>query len=216
MPDAREAGALLTLAQWLWPSFPTGAFAYSHGLEWAIAVGDVRDAAGLRDWLAALLRHGSGRSDAILLANALRPDGDLAMLADLGTALAAGSERELETVEQGVAFLETTRALTGRSHPPMPYPVALGAAARPLGLPPRTVVALYLHAFVGNLVAAGVRFVPLGQTEGQRVLADLQPLLVETVAEAVAEPPEAIGTAAFRSDLAAMHHETLSPRMLRT
>jgi urease accessory protein len=215
MPEP-DAEALLTLSQWLSPAFPTGAYAYSHGLEWAIGAGEVHDAASLRAWLAGVLRHGSGRSDAILLAHALSPASDPAALAELATALAAGAERERETAEQGAAFAETANALTGEGHPPLAYPVAFGVAARRLRLPARTVIALFLQAFAGNLVSAGVRFVPLGQTEGQRVLADLRPLLAAVAAEAATAPLAAIGTAAFRADLAAMRHETMTPRIFKT
>ena len=220
MPERRAIATdtvpLLTLIQWLSPSFPIGAFAYSHGLEWSIARGDVHDADSLRAWLVATLRHGAGRSDAILVAHALQPDCDLRALSDLAAALAAGVEREREMLEQGAALTEATNALTGTRHAPMPYPVALGAAARPLGLPADTVVALFLQAFAGNLVSAAVRFIPLGQSEGQCVLAALQALVAAIATEAATAPLEAIGTAAFRGDLAAMHHEIMSPRIFRT
>ncbi|MBM9595145.1 urease accessory protein UreF [Roseitranquillus sediminis] len=208
--------ALLTLARWLSPAFPVGGFAYSHGLEWTMAAGEVGDAATLRSWVSDVLAHGAGRCDAILLAHALRPDADLATLSDLARALAASAERARETEEQGAAFARAAGALTGLDIAPMPYPVAFGAAARGLGLPPETVVAHYLQAFAANLVAAAVRFVPLGQTEGQRVLAGLAPGILRLAREAAAASLEEIGTAAFRADLAAMHHETMSPRIFRT
>jgi urease accessory protein len=215
-PCAAGETALLALTQWLSPAYPVGAFAYSHGLEWAIAVGDVQDAASVRRWLAELLDHGSLRCDAVLLAHALRPRSDPADLSGLAVALAASAEREQETLEQGTAFAGTVNALTGAGLPALAYPVAVGAAARALDLPARLVVALFLQSVVANLVAAGVRFMPLGQTEGQRVLASLNPLDAATAAAASAAPLDALGAAAFRSDLAAMHHETMSPRIFRT
>jgi urease accessory protein len=216
-PDAaRPHAALLTLTQWLSPAFPVGAFAYSHGLERAIAVGDVACAGSLRGWIGALCAHGSARCDAILLAHALRPDADHAALSDLSLALAAGAERERETLEQGAAFVATVNALTGTALPTLAYPVAIGAAARRLGLPVRLVLALFLQAFAANLVAIGTRFVPLGQTEGQGVMAALRPLVASVAAEVEGAGLDDLATAAFRADLAALHHETLSPRMFRT
>lgn len=206
---------LLTLVQWLSPAFPVGSFAYSHGLEWAMDAGRIRNAADLQNWLAALLAEGAGRSDAILLARAM-DDGDPAPLAALADALAPSRERAQEAMEQGAAFLRTTNALTGADWPPMPLPVAVGAAARALGLPPAEVTALYLQAFAGALVQAAVRFLPLGQTEGQRVLAALHPLILTLAAEAATAPPDAIGSAAFGSDLASLHHETMDTRIFRT
>jgi urease accessory protein len=221
MPADPPAGAvtttaLLTLSQWLSPGFPIGSYAYSHGLEWHMAAGEVRDAPTLEVWLRDMLRFGGGHSDSILLANALRGEVDPSDLGDYARALAASAERARETCEQGAAFAAAVGAVTGVAGPALPYPVAVGVAARRLPLPPRLVVALYLQAFVANLVAAAVRFIPLGQTEGQRVLSALQPLVEEVSRDAVDAPLEAIGTAAIRSDLAAMRHETMSPRIFKT
>jgi len=218
-PDAAwPDGALLTLTQWLSPAFPVGAFAffYSHGLERAIAVGDVGCAGTLRGWIGALLSHGSPRCDAILLAHAMRPEAEFQAISDLALALAAGAERERETLEQGAAFAATVNALTGAASLNLAYPVAVGAAARGLGLPLRLVLSLFLQAFSANLVTVGTRFIPLGQTEGQGVLAALLPRIVSVAAETEAAGLDDLGTASFRGDLASLHHETLSPRMFRT
>ena len=106
--------ALLSLVQWLSPAFPTGGFAYSHGLEQVIAEGTVTDADGLRDWLAGVLEHGSGWQDAVLLSLALRPGADHPALAELALALAPSAERLAETIEQGTALARTVQAITGR------------------------------------------------------------------------------------------------------
>lgn len=208
--------ALLCLTQWLSPAFPAGSYAYSHGLEWAISDGDVTTAAQLQRWIAAVLSEGAGRTDAILLAQALRPETDLADLAALAQALAASRERLVETLDQGRALGQTIAALTGRAEKAMPYPVALGAAARSLGLPVARVAALYLHAFASTLVQAGVRFVPLGQTEGQAVLAALHPVILQVAEDAACAGIDRIGSGALRSDLAAMRHETMNVRIFRT
>lgn len=206
----------LTLVQWLSPAFPTGAFAYSHGLETAIARDEVRDARAVQDWIADILDHGAGRADAVILAHALRPDADLAALADLARALAPTAERLAETMDLGGALVQATNALTGAARPALPYPVALGAAARGLGLPAERVAALWLHSFAAALVSVAVRFVPLGQTEGQRILRDLQPLILRIADEAATAPLDAIATATIRGDIASALHETLDVRMFRT
>ena len=208
--------ALLSLVQWLSPAFPVGGYAYSHGLEWAISAGDITSAEDLQRWIGTVLTEGAGRTDAILLAQALRPEADLPALSALAQALAASRERLVETLEQGRALGQTIAALTGQPLPEMPYPVALGAAARGLGLPAEPVVALYLHAFASALVQAAVRFVPLGQTEGQAVLAALHPVILQVAAKAVQAGIDQIGSGAFRSDLAAMRHETMDVRIFRT
>lgn len=215
-PLPGEGAALLTLVQWLSPAFPIGAFAYSHGLEAVIAAGDVRDAGALRQWLADVLEFGTGRTDAILLAHALRDGADHAALAALARALAPTAERLQETEELGAALTRATDALLGTTSIPLPFPVALGRAAQGLPLPAPQVIALALQAFAAGLVSAAVRFVPLGQTEGQAVLAALHPLFLRLASEAAEAPLSAIGTAAIRADMASARHETLHTRIFRT
>jgi urease accessory protein len=210
--------ALYRLAAWLSPSYPVGAFAYSHGLEWAVEAGEVRDRAGLTDWLSALLTDGAARTDAILLAQAWANPEDEG-LAELALALAGGSERRLETAAQGAAFAQVTAAAwpaTGLVARPAPYPVAVGRAARAHGIAPADAALAYLLAFVATLVGAAVRLVPLGQTDGQRVVADLAPVVRAVAAEAAVATLDDLGGCALRSDIAAMRHETQDVRLFRT
>ena len=208
--------ALLTLTQWLSPAFPVGSYAYSHGLEWAIDAGEVRTAETLQDWVGAVLRHGSGRTDAVLLAHALTGDTPPETLAAMAVALAPSQERLHETMAQGRALLAVNNALAGQALPDMPYPVALGLAARGLDVPVVQALALYLQAFSATLVQAAVRFVPLGQTDGQCVLSALRPVCLAVAEEAATTPLTGIGSGALRSDLAAMRHETMDVRIFRT
>lgn len=203
---------LLTLTQWLSPAFPLGGFAYSHGLEQAIATGDVRDAAALSAWLRVVLEEGAGATDATLLCLAMQG----ADVADHARALAASKERLHEAEAQGAAFVRTLNQIREEALPPAPLPVAVGMAARRLSLAPEDVAALYLHAFTSNLVSAAVRFVPLGQTEGQRVLSDLHPVITGIAARAATAPLEDIGSAALGADLSAMLHETMDVRIFKT
>lgn len=215
-PEVAGDAALLTLVQWLSPAFPLGGFAYSHGLEWAIAEGELRDAAGLEAWLAHILTQGAGWADAVILSLALRPGADPVTLADLARALAASAERAHETEAQGAALARSVAALTGRPVEAAPLPVVLGVAAAPLGLPTERVIALFLQGFATNLTLAAVRFVPLGQTEGQRVLDRLRPLILATSARAAGAGEADIATALPRGDLIAMRHETMDVRIFRT
>ncbi|WP_209424531.1 urease accessory UreF family protein [Pararhodobacter sp. SW119] len=210
---------LLALTQWLSPAFPTGAFAYSHGLEQVVADGTVHDPATLQDWLRGILLHGAGRQDGALLIRALAPATSLDALDALDAmarALAPSAERLAETVELGTAFARSVAATTGRAMPPRALPVAVGEAARPLGLPAAQVAALYLQAFAGNLVTIATRHVPLGQSAGQRVLAQLLPP-IQSLAQDLSstEAPE-ISASALAADLAAMTHETKDVRLFRT
>lgn len=207
---------LLTLVQWLSPAFPTGGFAYSHGLEWAISAGEVTSSATLQAWLSDILRYGTGRSDAILLAHALHPDADLEALADIATALAPSAERLSESLNQGTALAQTISALTQREIPPRPLPIAFGHAAQTSQVPAADIIALYLHAFTANLTSAATRFIPLGQTDGQRTLATLHPIIRAVAIDATTAPLSAITSATFRADLASIQHETLPVRIFKT
>lgn len=212
-----EAQALL-LARWLSPAYPVGAFAYSHGLEAAIADGLVTDEAGLRDWLADLLEHGAGHNDALFLAAAFRA-GDEAGLSQIDVtarAFAASAERVIEAERQGAAFIRTEAAVSGGPETPLLHPVAIGARAALHGLPLRPTIALYLQGFMANLVSAALRLMPLGQTGGQRVQAALAPLCARLAREAENGTLDDLSSISLLGDIASMRHETQQPRIFAT
>lgn len=208
---------LITLTQWLSPSFPIGAFAYSHGVEAAVAEGWIEDADGLRAWLSDALCHGTGRNDAIWLR--LAAEAESAELLDLNVearAFAPAASRRVEAERQGSAFAKTVRAVWEIDLPDMVLPLAVGAACGRQGIDAEMAVPLYLHAFAGNLVGAAQRLMPLGQTAAQRVLAGLQGD-IQTVTETTRVASlEDVASHALLSDIAAMRHETLEPRLFQS
>ena len=137
-------------------------------------------------------------------------------MTDLALALATSSERLTEMMEQGRAFGAALSALTGQAQPPLPYAVAVGHATAALQVETTEVLTLWLHGLAAQLVSVAVRFVPLGQTAGQQVLADLAPLILRVAHDCASAPLSDIGTATFRADLAAMQHETLEVRIFRS
>jgi urease accessory protein len=213
---------------WLSPSYPIGAFSYSSGLEWAVEAGDIRDAATLQDWIAAMLEEGGGFCDAVLFAEAHRltaagEDAALRAVAELAAALAPSKERHLETTAQGRAFLDTTRAAWSCAAverlaplPEVALPVAVATACAGHAVPLAPALSAYLHAQAATLISAGVRLIPLGQTDGQRVLAALEPVVAATAARAIDTPVDELGGAAFRADIASMRHETQYTRLFRS
>jgi len=209
---------VLTLVQWLSPAFPVGAFGYSHGLEWAVEAGQVRDAAALGGWLSDVLAFGAGRSDAILLAAAFRAGDDAALAAidAVARAFAPSAERLLETEAQGAAFVQTASAVWGHDLPALTYPVALGRAAALQDLPLPLTARMYLQAFASNLIAAGIRLVPIGQTDGQRLLTRLTPLCESLAEEALGQGLDDLASCAFLADIASMKHETQYSRLFRS
>lgn len=207
----------LILHQWLSPAFPVGAFAWSHGLEWEVHAARVHDADSFADWLDTVLAHGSGRNDAILLAAAYRAEGRaLEEIAALAAALAPSAERREETLSQGRAFAATASALHDIALPRAAYPVVVGRAARLMDLPLSLTLRLFLQAFAANLTSAAIRLVPLGQTEGQRVLALASPAIERLAREAEPGDAEGIGGAVPMIDLASMRHESQGTRLFRS
>ena len=204
---------------WLSPAYPVGAYSYSHGLEWTVEAGTVRDAQTLGVWIEDMLVHGAGRTDVIFLAEAWRAlaAGDtnaLEAAAELAAAFTPSAERRLETLAQGTAFLAATLAAwpkpklealaaDGRE---VAYPVAVGACAAAHGLPLIETAQAFAQAFAANLVSAGVRLIPLGQSDGLRVLAGLEPLIPRVVAAALATMLDDVGGSAIAADIASMRH----------
>jgi urease accessory protein len=215
---------------WLSPAYPVGAFSYSSGIEWAVEAGDVTDAATLRSWLAVMLGDGGGFCDAVFFAHAhhavaTKDDAALRAVAELAAAFAPSKERFLETTAQGRAFLEATRAgwpcaalarFAAAWDGPVALPVAVGVACAGHDIGRECALHAFLHALAANWISAGVRLIPLGQTDGQRVLAALERDVGAAAARALKTPLDELGSAAFRADIAGMRHETQYTRLFRS
>ncbi len=263
--DRHGGHGLYRLLAWTSPSFPIGAFSYSHGLEAAAAAGDLRDRSSLEAWIAMIIARGSGRIDADILCDAHRvaASGDVAALDaanDRGLAYRATAELALESAQQGAAFLATVRAawpdwfieawanphpnpppLAGEGtrklhhHPPPQagegwvevtwrdvkhgdfcHAAVFGAAAARGGIALEDALLGYLQAFAGNLVSAALRLGIIGQTDGQRILCALEPLVAAAAEEAMRRSPEDFGSATFAVDLVSMAHETQYSRLFRS
>jgi urease accessory protein len=217
------SASLQRLLTWLSPAFPVGGFAWSQGLETAIAGRSVTDAPTLRDWIAGALAHGALKTDAILLAEAHAQHGDAARLAaaaELALALTAASERARETAQTGEAFAIAARAwpsdVYARLPAACPYPVAVGAIAAAQGIALADALVGYLTAAVHQQVSVAVRLVPLGQTAGLQVMAGLEPAIAALANVAASASLDDIGGIAYAADIAQMRHETLEPRIFRS
>jgi urease accessory protein len=222
--------ALFRLMTWLSPAFPVGAFSYSSGIEWSVEAGDITNAETLKTWLSAVLSDGAGFCDGVLLCHAWRACADendkaLADVAELAAALTPSRERHLETTAQGRAFVQIATAawpcaalerLSQAWSGAIAYPVAVGAVAAGHGVPLDLTLHAFLHAQTANWISAGVRLIPLGQTDSQRVLAALEPVVAATATVAFAATLDDLGSATFRADLAGMHHETQYTRLFRS
>jgi urease accessory protein len=225
--------ALLRLQSWLSPAFPIGSYSYSHALEWAVEAGYVLDRKTLVDWLEAGLCYGSGRNEAIFFSMAWRStmDDDRAKLfeiAELAAAFRGTSEFALESSQQATACLATLRQVwpdrvldwlwdilrERRVQPALA--VVLGVCSARQGIPATLALPAFLQSYLANLVTAGVRLIPLGQTEGQLAIAELEEAVLTTSAQAKQATIEDLGSAAFMVDFGSAMHETQYTRLFRS
>jgi urease accessory protein len=221
-----EARQLLLLLNWMSPAFPIGSFAYSHGLEWAIAEGLVHDQATTRDWISAIITEGSGWNDAVIFAAACAGED----VNELALALCASHERFLETTQLGAAFQIAVnafsplggekegahRASDGMDEGALAYPFAAAVACKAMKIEPHHSLLAFLQGFSNALVSVAVRLVPIGQTAGLNIMRDLLPVIAATAERAAHSSLEDLGSCAVMSDIAAMKHESLQPRIFRT
>ena len=220
--DPRHLTTLMTLFS---PSFPIGGFAWSHGLESAIREDRIRNAETVRDWIAFILEQGSGWTDAILFGEAWHAgaSNDAMRLHDanaLALALPGAAERRLESEHLGEAFCRASLPWRGEmmalGEGAIAYPIAAGWLAAKLDLPLQAALVGFLNGFASNLVQAAIRLVPLGQGDAVQILHDLAERVAATAAEASEASLDDLGSAALISDIAAMRHETLQPRLFRS
>lgn len=270
--------ALYQLLTWSSPGYPTGAFSYSHGLEWAVETGHVTDLPTLLDYITAVLTRGGGWIDAVLFAHAWRlaspgdgatpPAGradhipaptarasasgaalspapvahaledtthpstaadrtaQLDKLSQLASAFRGSAETALESRQQGSAFLDVTRkawphaALDAFAQRQAGAPVAhciavaLACAVHNITLIPA--LHSYLHAVAANLVSAGARLIPLGQTQAQIAIARLSPAISQIAERALTTSLDDLGTAAPLVEICSLRHETQYTRLFRS
>ena len=216
------------------PAFPIGSFSYSHGIEAAIHASAINDVRTAHDWIETCLIGGSGRNDAILMANAYHAlnghmvengllagakNAKIEAINELAFALSSGAERAQESRELGVNFARIVNQVyqldISRSTP-LAYPVAAGLVVRYLGCDLTLGLTFFLQSFIANLISVVVRAVPLGQSDGQIMLAQMMPAVATLANEAALAPLDDVGGYAILADHASIIHETLEPRIYRT
>jgi len=228
-----EPVALLRQQSWLSPAFPIGSYSYSHGIEWAVEAGYIHDRESLVDWLEADLCYGSGRNEAIFFSEASRcaMDNDcekLFAVAELAAAFRGTSEFALESSQQAAACLAMLRQvwpdrlldrlseLLRERHVAPALAVILGVRSARQGIAASLALAAFLQSYIANLVTAAVRLIPLGQTDGQRAIAELEEAVLAGSVQAWKSSINDLGSAAFMVDLASMSHETQYTRLFRS
>jgi len=221
--------SFLRLQSWLSPSFPNGAYSYSHGLEWAVEAGHIHDRSSLVDWLEADLSYGSGRNEAIFFSEAYRcviksDQAGLTRVAELASAFRGTSEFALESSQQATACLTTLRQIW--PHPVLDLllemscqpvlAVVLGTRSASERIPVRVALPAFLHSYVANLAIAGVRLIPLGQTDGQLAISELEDAMLSASAQGNCATLDDLGSAGIMVELASIGHETQYTRLFRS
>jgi urease accessory protein len=226
--------SLYHLLSWLSPAYPIGAFSHSHGLEWAVEAGLANDRPSVEAWIEDVLLAGSGWNDAVVFVHSYRAvleldPARLLQVAELAAAAQPSYERRLETIAQGAAFRLVAAATAG---PPavqlldpiddqnLAYPVVVATVAASHAIPLTMALTAYLHAIVANIVSSALRLAPLGQTDGQRVLAAARFTVADLVRRAITlqgdDPFFDLAGSTLMSDLSSMLHETQYTRLFRT
>ena len=201
------------LLSWFSPNFPIGSYNFSHGLEAAIDMNFVNDIVSLENWITYLISYGSGRNDSILLSNTYQGK----KINDLAFALCPSKERWVETKQLGNAFCkninENWSFNIGNN---LAYPVAVGKAGAFFKIPLEQLLITFIQSFVSNLVNVGIKHIPLGHSDGQKILIKLLPTIKELALNYKDYGIDDLGSSAFISDLTSMYHETLKNRIYQT
>ena len=227
-PSLLSSLPLLHLMQLVSPALPVGAYSYSEGLETLVQAGDLLDAQSLKHWLTQELRGGAVRLEAAVMVRvyeaAIAPN--LTTLSDWNQWLSAFRETE-ELRQQSWQMGRSLSRLLLELQPqvgellqacgePCNFATAFAIASHSWQIDRKTMILGYLHSWATNLINAGIRLIPLGQTAGQRLLLDLCPE-IETATQAILEiKDEDFGSCSWGVAIASMNHETLYSRLFRS
>jgi urease accessory protein len=206
---------LLQLAS---PALPVGAYSYSGGLEAAVEAGIVKDAASAQQWISDVLEFSIGRMEApILMRSMKRPEGSREWN-ELFLASRETAELRAETAQMGFSLNKLLPEL-GVERVDMEevaFPVAFARAASAWGIAPKDALVAYLWSWIENQVMAAIKAVPLGQTDGQKMLLHLGSRIEETAGQASAIKDEELGNFAPGLAVLSSQHETQYSRLFRS
>jgi urease accessory protein len=225
--------SFLTLLQFADSLFPAGAYAHSFGLEWYVQQGIIRDARGVEDFLESYLEGSAGPQDAVAMVRCM----DLARDRHVGPVLEI--DQTLEAMKPAAELREASRQMGHQSlrvaasltqdpyvielfdrvesgETPGHHATALGAIGGRLGWPRKQAACAFLYSAASAVVGAGLRLIPLGQLQGQRVLWSLVPLISRLADQAAAAPPGEMWSFTPGLEIASALHASLPARLFRS
>ena len=215
---------LLTIVS---PNYPIGSFSYSHGLEWTIHEKEITDKNSFIKWLQAILFNGSLWTDSVIFFHAYQSLKSqnytkFKKISNLSLTLQTSKERRLETVMQGNAFIKITKDVGNfdlkkyKLSSNVSYPIAFSIACNLYNLKIEESLVGLLHSNVSNLVSAGIRLIPLGQTDGQKLLNELSECIISIIPKVKKAKINQLGNCCWRSDISSMKHESQYTRIFRS
>ena len=213
--------ALSRLLQLASPALPVGAYSYSGGLEAAAEAGIVRDASSAERWIGDVLAHSVASLEApvlLRLVHAFREGAPAQEWNDRFLASRETAELRAESVQMGYSLerllVDLGLGATGVEEPA--FPAAFAFAAARWQIDPASALVAYLWAWVENQVMAAVKAVPLGQTDGQRILLSLGSALAGIAQRAAQLEDGDLGNFAPGLALLSSRHETQYSRLFRS
>jgi urease accessory protein len=222
------APQLLKLLHLASPALPVGAFSYSEGLETLVQQGKIMGAEELSNWLIQELQYGAMRLEAIALGQSYRcmaaqDEAGLSHWNHWLSALREAEELRQQSWQMGRSLVrlllalepELTEALTACGEP-CNFAVAFAIAAAHWQIDLRSTTLGYLHSWSSNLINAGVKLIPLGQTQGQQILLQLYPTLEQTTESIMQTTEEELYSCGWGLAIASLSHETLYSRLFRS
>ncbi len=214
---------LARLLQLASPALPVGAYSYSGGLEAAIDAGVVKDAQEAQRWIGDVLEHSMARMEAPVLLRLIRAwdEQDLSAVEEWNARFLASretAELRAETVQMGFSLSRLLGDLgIGEMRIEEPaYPTAYSRAVSSWKLDPGAALVAYLWSWLENQVMAAVKALPLGQTEGQKLLLGLGERIGAIAERAHSMGDDALSNFAPRLALLSSRHETQYSRLFRS
>ncbi len=225
---------LLCLLQLASPALPVGAYSYSEGLEVLVDVGKINSERSLKHWLEQELYCGAIRLDAAVMVRAYRAI-ELENLEALTrwnawlSALIETEELRQQSWQMGQSLVRlllkmqavktgrgSLQSLVNAAGLPCNFAIAFGIAAAYWQITPTSALLGYLHSWATNLVTAGVKLIPLGQTAGQQLLLELHDNIVCATEEILTLEDDELNSCSWGLSLASMAHETQYTRLFRS
>lgn len=217
----------LRLFQLISPSLPIGGFTYSQGLEWAVDFGWIQNSEQFQAWLESQLDNSLVSLELPMLRYLMLAieQEDWAQFDKLSRELIAWRETKefrLEEIQRGKALARLLPEL--EIHIPAQAEAALARsqlagmalAAVHWGIPSDKLALGYLWSWLENAVMAGVKLIPLGQTQGQQLLARMAPSLVASVERSVKVAQSEMGSTTPALAIASSRHEQQYTRLFRS